>query len=55
MVAIGLAALADENIVKHLCKGEPVKKVFNQSSMIPKLLMGRIKAWPSLKGRDYKI
>lgn len=55
MVAVGLAALADEDIVDHLFEGSKVKKVFNSKSLIPKNLMQRIKKWSNLKSRGYKV
>ena len=55
LFAIGMAALADEAIVDHLINHQPVKKVFDASSLLPKLMIERLKDWDHLKENGYEF
>lgn len=35
LMAVGLASLADVKVVDHILNGEPIKKVFDESSLLP--------------------
>lgn len=55
VVALGTIALADANVITHLEQNQPVRKVFDQESLLPSKLMDRIKAWGGLETKGYVI
>ncbi|MDT8336354.1 MAG: hypothetical protein RQ856_00850 [Candidatus Izemoplasmatales bacterium] len=55
LVAVGLAALADEKVVTHLLNDESIKKIFDEKSLLPANMMTRIKKWRNLSSRGFEI
>lgn len=55
LVAIGLAALADENVVTHILNNELIKKMFDEKSLLPTNMMMRVKNWRNLSSRGFEI
>lgn len=55
LVAIGLAALADEKVVTHIINNEKIKKIFDKESLLPKELNSRIEKWHNLSKRGFKV
>ena len=55
LVAIGLAALADEHVVTHILNNETIKKTFDEQSILPSYLKTRIKQWRNLSSRGFEV
>ena len=55
LFAIGLAALADPNLVDHLQDGVEPIKVFSKDSILPPNLIERIQSWSGLEKRGYSF
>jgi len=55
MVAIGKAALSDQNVVSHIMEEQPIKKVIDDSSILPKPMKERIKGWSYLQSSGYTV
>ena len=55
MIAIGLAALADREFVDHVRDGVPIKKEFNEDSLLPQRLYKRLFRWINNSDRGYTI
>lgn len=55
LVAIGLAALADEKVVTHILRNEEIKKIFNDQSLLPTNMLMRVKNWRNLNSRGFEI
>jgi 2,4-dienoyl-CoA reductase-like NADH-dependent reductase (Old Yellow Enzyme family) len=55
MVAIGKAALSDQNVVSHIMEEQPIKKVIDDSSVLPRPMKERIKGWSYLQSSGYTV
>lgn len=55
LLAIGKAALSDPKVVSHILNDEPIKKVIDESSILPKPMKERIRQWSYLKQGGYKV
>jgi len=55
LVAVGTIALADANVITHLEHNEPVRKIFDEESVLPTKLFDRIRAWGGLVEKGYTI
>ncbi|MGE4572335.1 MAG: NADH-dependent flavin oxidoreductase [Candidatus Izemoplasmatales bacterium] len=55
LLAIGLQALADENVVSHIINNHSVKKVFDKNSILPSNLYERVKRWRNLSDRGFSF
>jgi len=55
LLAIGMAALADKDIVTHLLNNEKIKKTIDENSLLPINLKLRISQWQNLSSRGFTI
>ena len=55
LLAVGMAALADQNFVSNIQVNQPIKKGFDKQSLLPKNLQTRIINWRNLEERGFTI
>ncbi|MBN2876417.1 MAG: NADH-dependent flavin oxidoreductase [Bacilli bacterium] len=55
LIAIGMASLADTEVVTHLLNNQQLKKTFDKDSLLPTPMMNRVKAWKNIQDRGYEI
>ena len=55
IVALGTIALADPNIITHLKNDEPIRWIMDSESILPHLLLERLRKWKGLADKGYTI